>query len=471
MAASEAAPFAKTGGLGDVAGSLFRHLSGAGLEVRLSMPLYRGLKNSYKLKPSGVEVVIPIGKKRHVFRVFLYKDSVMFLECREFFERKELYGTPYGDYEDNALRFIAFSRAALEACMSLGFIPDVVHCNDWQTALMPYYVKTLYKRNFKKTATLLTIHNVGYQGLFPASVMPQTGLDMKLFNPEGLEYYGQVNFLKAGIVAAGAVSTVSPSYAREITDARYGHGLDGVLKKRSITGILNGIDYDQWNPGTDASLAVNYDSGDMAGKAKCKRLLAGELSFKDESAPLLGMVGRLTYQKGIDLFLDALDGIVGRGVNVVVLGRGEAVLQRGLSEASRRFPGEVSLTVAYDDALARRVFAASDIFLMPSRYEPCGLAQMIAMRYGTIPVARATGGLSDTITDFDHLKSEGTGFLFSDYSPSALEECLKRALCVYSDGDKWKSLMSNCMRADFSWEKSVKGYIGLYKTLIGRGGA
>jgi starch synthase len=466
IAASEAIPFVKTGGLGDVAGSLLKTLRGLRVDARLCMPLYRGIRERFPLEDTGARISVPVGRRHYASRIFSYKGQAYFIECDEFFDREEIYGTPYGEYEDNAQRFIFFSRGVLEASRALDFVPDVLHCNDWQTGLVPLYAKTLYRKHFGSASTLMTIHNIGYQGVFPASAMPLTGLDMKLFNPEVMEFYGQMNFLKAGIVSAGAVSTVSENYAREIKDRQYGLGLEGILRNREITGILNGIDFDEWDPARDAAIPANYAAGDMGGKRKCRESLSREL-FGGRLKPLICMVGRLSSQKGIDIFLEAADRIASLGVNIVVLGRGEETLHRMLREVSKRRHDSVSLHVGYDEELARRIYAGSDILLMPSRYEPCGLAQMIAMRYGTVPVARATGGLVDTVRDYDHLKCEGTGFLFSEYGASSLEECLKRAICVYTGAGRWKKLVLECMGQDFSWKSSARKYMSLYGSLAG----
>lgn len=467
IATPEAIPFVKTGGLADVTGSLVRELIEMGVDARLVMPLYREVKNKLHLNDTGHRVTVPVGNKKYVSRIFSYNESVFFLECDEFFDRDELYGTSYGDYADNAYRFIFFSMAVLESCKVTGFVPDILHCNDWQTGLIPLYVKTVYRKPFRRTATLMTVHNIGYQGIFPASAMPLTGLGPELFTPEWIEYYGQVNFLKAGIVAADGVNTVSMNYAGEIMTEQYGFGLEGVLKNRarSVTGIINGIDYSIWDPAVDGSIPANYDAANISGKKKCKGYLAKGWSFKDKKAPLACMIGRLSSQKGIDIFLDAADRVFSLGINIVVLGKGEEALHKRLKKVAKRYPENFSLHITYDEALAHRIYAGSDMFLMPSKYEPCGLTQMIAMRYGAVPVARATGGIADTVEDYDHLRGKGTGFLFADYSAPALEECLKRAVCVYTDRTRWEGLVKSCMEADFSWTSSAKKYKALYRTL------
>ncbi len=469
VASSEAAPFAKTGGLADAVGCLMKGLRAGGVDARLVMPLYRSVRRNFPLKYTGTDIKVAVGGRKYASRVFSYEGRVCFVECGEFFDRQELYGTPAGDYGDNAHRFIFFSRAALEVCDALGFSPDIVHCHDWQTGLVPLYMKTAFRRHFAKTPSLFTIHNLGYQGLFPASAMPLTGLGSEYFTPERIEFYGQVNFLKAGIVAGSAISTVSMTYAREILTAEYGFGLDGVLRSRQkdLTGILNGIDHDEWDPEKDASINQNYRREDISGKKACKERLLKECGLKTKG-PLLGAVGRLSAQKGVDVLLGSIDRIVSEGAGLVLLGKGDSAFEDALKAVSGRHKGKVFFKPGYDEAFAHRVYAGSDILLMPSRYEPCGLSQMIALRYGAVPVARRTGGLADTIEDYAHLKGRGTGFLFSDYTPGCLKESVKRALCIYADAGKWKRLVLEGMGKDFSWETSVEKYISLYESLLRR---
>lgn len=469
IASSEAVPFAKTGGLADVAGYLLRGLRDKGIKARLFMPLYSVVRENFPdLKDTGIEIKVTVGMRRYSSRIFSYKETAFFTECDDFFERQELYGSSSGDYKDNAERFIFFSKAVLEAVSALNLIPDVMHLNDWQTGLIPLYMKTLYKKHFNKTAGLLTIHNLGYQGLFPYSVMPLTGLSNELFKPDGIEFYGSVNFLKAGIVSSTAINTVSENYAKEILSSEYGFGLDGVLRKRrdDLFGILNGIDYNQWNPLKDSLIAENYGRRkDLSAKALCKTHLLKQCGLKGKERPLLGMVGRLSSQKGIDIFLSALEEIISAGTNIVVLGKGDEVFEKALEGFSRKYSQNLSFWRGYDEALAHRIYAGSDILLMPSRYEPCGLSQMIALRYGTVPVARRTGGIRDTVEDYNPLTGKGTGFLFSDYTPNSLKECLMRALCVYADPLRWKRLMLEGMKKDFSWDSSIQKYISLYESL------
>lgn len=473
IATPEAVPFAKTGGLADVTGALLKEYRKMKEEAYLVMPLYRRVRENFKLRDTGLKISVLLGKRKLKGRIFSYdppeadKASAYFIECDEFFDREELYGTPRGDYPDNAARFIFFSRGVLEACRALGFKPDIIHCNDWQTGLIPLYLKTMYSSDkfFDRTASIITIHNLGYQGLFPQSDMPLTGFDRSLFTPEGIEFYGKINFLKAGLISADSITTVSNNYAKEILSKEYGFGLDGVLRKRAsaLTGIVNGIDLKEWNPELDAFIKRNYSLKDIDGKKECKLQLLKECSIRpDAEIPLAGMVGRLSSQKGLDLILESIDEVLSAGANLIILGRGDEIFHRRLSAASKKYKGRMYVKTGFEDSLAHKIYAGSDIFLMPSRYEPCGIGQLIAMRYGTIPVARRTGGLADTVLDHRPLEGEGTGFLFSDYTADALQGCLKRALCVYVNKARWKKLIRSAMKTNFSWSDSAKRYIELY---------
>ena len=476
IATPEAVPFAKTGGLADVTGALLGEYNSMKEKACLIMPLYKGIREKFRLKNTGLKIKVPVSNNNVTGRIFssgpqANKAAVYFLECNEFFDRDDLYGTPRGDYPDNASRFVFFSRGILEACKALEFKPDVIHCNDWQTGLLPMYLKTLYRRDrfFSRTASVITIHNLGYQGLFPPSAMPLTGLDPVWFNPEGIEFYGKISFLKAGLIFADSVTTVSNNYAREILGREHGFGLDGVLSKRAaaLAGIVNGIDYNEWNPESDSLIQKNYSAINIEGKRRCKLQLLKDCSIKpDVKMPVAGMVGRLSSQKGIDLVLEALEEIVSTGASLIILGKGDEIFHKKLSEAAEKYKGRVYVKIGFEESLAHKIYAGADMFLMPSGYEPCGLGQLIAMRYGTIPVARKTGGLADTVMDYEPLIGNGTGFLFSDYTPSALSGCLKRALCVYVDKIRWQKLINNAMKTDFSWGNSARKYIGLYNRVI-----
>ena len=476
IASPEAVPYAKTGGLADVTGALCKEYRHMKKEAYVILPLYKKIKDSrLPLKDTGTTIKVPVGNRVIKGSIFGNQSSAYFIRCNEFFNRQELYGTPEGDYLDNASRFVFFSRGILETCKALNFKPDIIHCNDWQTALVPLYLKTLYKADkfFRNTTTLLTIHNLGYQGLFPASEIPVTNLGWELFNPEGIEFYGKVNFLKAGIISADILNTVSTTYSKEILNKEFGFGLEGVLQKRvrDLYGVINGIDYDVWDPSRDEFLPVSYSNEDISGKASCKKELMRFLfrpleDLNSEHIPLIGMVGRLSEQKGLDLVLQSIDEILSFGVKLVILGKGDKVFHRSFSEVAKKYKGMASITIGFEEQLAHRIYAGSDFFLMPSRYEPCGLGQLIALRYGCIPIARKTGGLVDVIHDFEPLTSRGTGFLFSDYTPSAMQDAIKRALCVYTERDKMNKMIIDGMKMDFSWKKSAEKYIELYNTAI-----
>lgn len=472
IASSEGVPYIKTGGLGDVVGALFKEYLKMKMDVQIILPLYKKIKKGKSvLENTGITITVPVGSKKIKGRIFTDQSSAYFIECDEFFDRPELYGTPDGDYHDNASRFIFFSRGILETCKALQFKPDIIHCNDWQTGMVPLYLKTLYHTDsfLKKTATLFTIHNLGYQGLFPSSEMSLTGLGSEFFRPDGIEFYGKVNFLKAGIISADIINTVSNMYSKEIITQEFGFGLDGVLRKRirDLYGVLNGIDTEEWDPGKDEFNPHHYSSHDLSGKVLCKKelmnLLFGLKNQSLEDSPLIGMVGRLSAQKGLDIVIQSVSELVSYGVRLAILGKGEKIFHKTFSKLARKYHSTVSVTIGFEETLAHQIYAGSDFFLMPSRYEPCGLGQLIAMRYGSIPIARKTGGLVDTIHDYEPLTSKGTGFLFADYTPSAMQEAVKLALCVYTDIKKMHTMITNCMKMDFSWMSSAKKYNELYR--------
>ena len=471
IATPEAVPYAKTGGLADVTGALLKEYRGMKKKAYSILPLYRRIKKrKQSLSDTKLRIKVSVGERKIGARVFWDKSSAYFIECDEFFDREELYGTPLGDYTDNASRFIFFSKGVLETCKALHFQPDVIHCNDWQTGLIPLYLKTLYASDpfFRGTASLLSIHNLGYQGLFPATEMPLTGLGKELFSPEGIEFYGRMNFLKAGLISADVLTTVSMTYAKEILQKEFGFGLEGVLQKRKneLFGVLNGIDYNEWDPSKDTFIPTQFSSKDFRGKAECKNLLVREMSLDKVERPLLCMVGRLSEQKGVTLVLQSLVDLVLLGANLVILGKGDESFQVGLSEAARKLKGRVSITIGFDETLAHKIYAGSDFFLIPSRYEPCGLGQLISMRYGSIPIGRKTGGIADTIKDYNPLVLKGTGFLFSDFTSSAMQDAIKRAFCLYTDSSKIKKVVADAMKTDFSWERSAGRYIELYDYAI-----
>ncbi len=454
IAASEAAPFAKTGGLADVAGSLPIALVAAGVDARLIIPKYACVK------ANGAEAVI--GKDIKAY----------FVENDEYFNRKELYGDKFGDYHDNLERFAFFSKEILERCKKENFQPDIIHCNDWQTALVPVYLNTLYKYDpfFSKTKTLFTIHNLAYQGLFNKDEFPKMGLDWVLFTMEYFEFYGKINLMKAGLVYADAISTVSPTYAKEILTQEFGCGLEGVLKNRedSLYGILNGLDYTAWNPETDRKIFKKYSASSIEDKYINKEKLQKSLGLKiDREMPMIGLISRLADQKGLDLVAKMIDELLNMKAQFVLLGTGDNKYHILFEKMARIHNKNASINLKFDAALAQKIYAASDIFLIPSKYEPCGLGQMISFRYGVVLVVRQTGGLKDSVQEFDLKTKEGNGFTFSEYRADHLFTAIKRALALYKNKSVWTGLVKKIMALDFSWEKSAQEYIELYQKISG----
>lgn len=467
--ASEAVPFAKTGGLGDVAGSLPPALARLGHDVRVVIPRYGSIDPAAFGLKRVAAIQVPLASWQERCDVLAGRTegnvTVYFINKDVYFDRPGLYGTSRGDYPDNAERFIFFSRAVPELSSALRFKPDIIHCNDWQTGLVPLYIR---KTSGKRPSTVFTVHNLGYQGLFWHWDMRLTGLGWEEFTPEGIEFWGKISFLKAGLVSADTITTVSPTYAREIQTPEYGHGLEGVLAKRSadLQGILNGIDFRSWDPARDQSLPAVYSAARPGGKQKCRQALRERLSLPPAGGPVLSLVTRIVDQKGIDILIEALPDILSLGCQVVILGTGEDRYRKALKKIAAEHPGRMRCHFHFDEPLARLFYAGSDIFLMPSQYEPCGLGQMIALRYGTVPVVRRTGGLADTVVDHDAGTGNGTGFVFEEYSGSALAECVARAVRVFRDEREWARLMLAGMRQDFSWEHSAKEYVKLYRKAI-----
>ena len=473
MVTPEAAPFARSGGLADVLGSLPVVLERLGLRVSLIMPAYRCvLQGGFPLKDTGIRFSVPISSRQEEGNVLKAKlgeaITVYLIQSDKYFDRDYLYGTPEGDYPDNAERFTFFSRAALEVLKREP--AGILHAHDWQSALAIAFLKAqphLYPQ-LSKLKTVFTVHNLGFQGLSPAQDWHILNLDGSFFNLHYLEFYGKINFLKGGIVFTDAITTVSPSYAEEIKTAEQGFGLEGVFRERaaSLTGILNGADYDIWNPETDRLIARTYSAQNLSGKKICKADLQASFSLaKNPEIPLVGMVSRITPQKGFDLIETALDKLLSRNLQVILLGTGERKYQEPFLRAAARYPGKLSVKMDFSESLSHKVIAGSDIFLMPSRYEPCGLTQMYSLKYGTIPLVRASGGLKDTITEFDPGTGKGNGFVFGPYEANDLLAALDRALLCFSKKDNWQSLIKNAMDCDFSWSKSAQEYLDLYRRL------
>jgi starch synthase len=465
MVASEATPFAKTGGLADVLGALPPALAERGEQVAVVLPAYRENNYPHPTREAYRNLSIPIGPG---YLVDIQASSnrgvtYFFVQCPALYDRDGVYGTSAGDYPDNHVRFAVLSMAAIGVARYL-FRPDILHLHDWQAALTPVYIREHFRGDptFIGVKTLMTIHNLGYQGLFPPEALAQIALEPKLLNPDQLEFFGRVNFLKAGIGWSDAVSTVSPSYAREIQTPEYGFGLDGFLRRHGpVTGILNGVDYNEWNPEHDPHIARPYSANDLSGKRACKQALLAEYGLPQDNLdrPLLAIISRFAAQKGFDILADAASRLLQEDVNLVVLGSGDLPYESMFRALAQAYPEKVGLRVGYDTALSHRIEAGADMFLMPSRYEPCGLNQIYSLKYATVPVVRATGGLDDTIDD-------STGFKFRDYSGDALLETVRLALKAYQDLNQWVQRMRRGMEKDFSWSASAGEYVGLYRRLM-----
>jgi len=469
--ASECAPFAKTGGLADVAGALPKALRPLDIDVRVVMPLYAGMPwNDLEILDGFLEVPMWWGSARARVRVGKLPGSQVPIYCLEFnryFDRPHLYGPPAEGYPDNLERFTFLSRGSLELCKALGFIPDIIHCNDWQTALVPVYVDTVeWMQPLHAAATIYSIHNLAYQGVFDGGGMFITGLGREHYNPAELEHFGAMNLTKGAFSHSTLLSTVSPTYAREIQTGAYGNGLDGMLAARAgdLVGILNGIDIDEWNPATDKHLPARFDAQNMAGKAACKAALQKEAGFAVRpDVPLFGVVGRLTSQKGFDVLAHALDKMLGWDMQLVLLGTGDPDAERFFAWADAHRADRFRAWLKFDNGRAHRIEAGSDFFLMPSRFEPCGLNQMYSLRYGTLPVVRATGGLVDTVQNYDEATAGGTGFMFTDLNPESLANTVGWAVSTWFDRPKHiEAMKQRAMAQDFSWDRAAVQYRDLY---------
>lgn len=471
FAASECVPFAKTGGLADVVGALPRSLAALGHQVTVYLPKYKQtrLPQAPVVIPS---VTVPFDDR---YRFASVLDGgrqagvqFYFIDFPQFFERDALYGTPLGDYSDNAERFALYSRAVLEASKILG-VPDVFHCHDWQSALVPVLLRSLYAEDpaFARTPVVFTIHNMGYQGLFPPETLPLLQLPWDLFTMAKLEFFGKANFLKGALIFSDFVTTVSKKYSQEIQTTEYGFGLEGVLRGRAatVTGILNGVDYNEWSPETDKFAVAHYSSADLTPKQECKRDLLKEFGVAngDTKLPVIGIVSRFAAQKGFDLISQVADRLAREELIIVALGTGDKEYEDLFRRLNKQYPRKFAVKVAYDNAIAHKIEAGADMFLMPSHYEPCGLNQIYSLRYGTVPVVRATGGLDDTIESWDAKTGKGTGFKFTEYTGDALLAAIRTALAAYKDQTSWQTLMRNGMSKDFSWDASAREYVKVYE--------
>ena len=470
FAASEGLPFSKTGGLADVVEALPKALVALGHELAVVLPRYRGIKTSMVVMPS---VTIPLGGR---LRFPSIADGTMlngvryfFVDDPGYFDRDGIYGGSAGDFPDNAERYSEFCHATIEIAKHV-WPADVIHCHDWQTALVPVLLRSLYAADplVKDLPVIFTIHNLGYQGQFPAAVLDRAGIPPEVYNPAGLEYYGDVNLLKGGLVYSDYLTTVSKKYAEEIQTPEFGYGLDGVVRSRRdhVVGILNGVDYSVWNPEKDKLIAATYSAKDLTGKHACKKDLLEifGLSPQHETRPVLGIVSRFADQKGFDLIAAVAPELMEEDVILIVLGTGERRYEELFETLANEFPGRVGVRIAYDNELAHKIEAGADMFLMPSRYEPCGLNQIYSLKYGTVPIVRATGGLDDTVESFDVQHGTGTGFKFEPYTGAALLDAVRQALHHFTDERIWKRIQLNGMSKDFSWKRPATEYAKLYKT-------
>jgi starch synthase len=469
--ASECAPYAKTGGLADVVGALPKALKPLGIDVRVAMPLYAGMPwNDLEVLDGFLSVPMWWGEARARVRVGTLPGSdvpLYGIEYNRYFDRPYLYGPPAEGYADNLERFTFLSRASLQLCKALGFFPDVIQCNDWQTALVPIYVNTVeWMQPLHAAATIYSIHNLAYQGVFDGGGMFITGLGREHYNPGELEHFGAMNLTKGALYHSTLLGTVSPTYAREIQTGTYGAGLDGVMAARGgdLVGILNGIDTDEWNPATDRHLPARFDSKDMSGKAACKAALQKEAGLAVRpDVPVFGVIGRLTPQKGFDVLAHALDRILSWDVQLVLLGTGDPDAERFFAWADAHHGDRFRAWLRFDNGRAHRIEAGADFFLMPSRFEPCGLNQMYSLRYGTLPIVRATGGLVDTVANYDERTGDGTGFMFGDLHPESLANTIGWAVSTWYDRPGHiEGMRRRAMAQDFSWERVARDYQNLY---------
>ncbi len=487
----EATPFAKTGGLADVAGALPLELARLGHRVWLVIPRYgtidgaaHGFKEWKRLTvptASGpVKAVIEQGDLSCPQAPPDCQVSVLAVRYDPYFDRQGLYQESGIDYPDNLERFAFFCRAVMELLVLLGKTsaspPTLLHAHDWQTALCPVYLRTLYagRPEVRGLRSLLTVHNLGYQGIFPAKVYPKTGLGPELFTPTTLEFFGSLNLLKGGLAFADFLTTVSPTYSREIQTAEFGFGLEGVIREQRdrLVGIVNGIDVEVWNPATDPVLPARYSVSDLTGKRVCKTELQREMKLPVRDVPLLAMVSRLTAQKGVDLVADILLELMELDLHITILGTGDPSDEARFRSFQARYPEKIGLRIGFDEDLAHRIEAGADMFLMPSRYEPCGLSQLYSLRYGTVPIVRRTGGLADTIVPYSPSavrEGRATGFAFDEATPEALLTAVLLALHVYENRNEWRSLIEAGMRTDTSWARSARSYADLYRRVAGGG--
>ncbi len=466
----EVVPFAKTGGLADVAGALPKALERLGHDVRVIMPKYKMINESkYNLRKIIWDIRVAVGNSHETAEIFEAKIpnskvTVYFIGNEKYFGRDGLYQDKGVDYPDNLERFSFFCNAAAEFINNFSWKPEIVHCNDWQTALLIPLIKIKYK--WQGVATVYSIHNMGYLGLFPKDKLSLTGFGWEMFTMDKLEFWDQVALTKAGFAFADVINTVSETYSKEIQTPEFGYGLDGLLRSRknNVFGIINGLDYDLWNPEKDPYIAKKYGIKSIPLKAENKKALQKENKLPVKSLiPVIGIISRLADQKGFDIFSQALDDIMHLNCQIVILGTGEPKYHDMLKAMKKKYPKHLGLNLGFDAALAQLIYAGSDMFLMPSHYEPCGLGQLISFKYGTISIVRKTGGLADTVHDFDPKTGRGDGFVFEAYTPDALLYAIECAIDIFKKKSVWKSLIEKIMCYDYSWESSARKYVDLYR--------
>ncbi len=477
LASSEVHPYSKTGGLADMVGALGKHLARAGHRVGLVTPLYAGIREKFKdLKPFGKPLEVKLDWRTVPGEIWTLEPvdglTIYFVDQPDFFQRAGLYQDLGVDFTDNAQRFLFLSKAVVHLALTLSWKPEIVHVHDWQAGVVPLLIHherlTRRKGRGRSLRTCLTIHNLAYQGLFPSWDFPLTNLPWNYFNSEGAEFYNQFNCLKSGIAFADLVTTVSPKYSREIMTPEYGCGLDGFLTKHEskLIGILNGVDYEEWNPETDTHIDAPYSSADLSGKTACKAALQAEMGLPvNEPVPLFGSINRLVEQKGVDIQLGALEEMLSADIQFVLLGSGNPAFEAGYLDLARRYPTKVAVKIGYNHSLSHRIEAGTDFFLLPSRFEPCGLNQMYSLRYGSIPIVRATGGLDDTVIDFNESSEAANGIKFTEYSSSALAKAIRKAIAIYEEPDLRMHYRLNGIEADFSWSRTAKEYLQIYQSL------
>jgi starch synthase len=478
LASSEVHPYSKTGGLADMVAALGKALARSGNQIGIFTPLYRGIAERFAgLRRTGLRLELPLGSKTVRAAIWTLQVEpnldIYFLDTPEFYQRPELYQENGVDYPDNAERFIFFSKAIVSLGQREEFQPEIIHLHDWQTGFAALFLHQAKAASVGRAVprTCMTLHNLAYQGLFPASQYGLTNLPRDYFTPNGVEFYGQICCLKAGIVYADAITTVSPRYAREITSPEFGSGLDGLMRQRqsSLAGILNGVDYEEWNPLKDAYLLHSFSAKNLGGKAANKRALQWELGLPQEPrVPLFGNIGRLVEQKGVPILLSALEQVLQANIQFVQLGNGEPSYEESFQQLAARLPSRCAVRIGFDEGLSHRLEAACDFYVMPSRFEPCGLNQMYSLRYGTVPIVRAVGGLDDTIIDVRQNAESANGIKFNEYSSQALAKAFRKALALYKEPELFQRFRANGMSADFSWKRTAEQFVQVYHRVLGK---